>query len=147
MLFSSKSKHLSKKMCGDRLANFLSVPTAHSFRRASVGSRTGAVQSWQSARLASLRRRGFSLQSTHGPPKKHPTALAVGCFFVPLTQSGCFLQNSMAGMNPCWNSRCGIYKCYCPSNCSVICLKKIADHRSRDALSRMKLRTSSLAEA
>ena len=61
-------------MCGDRLANFLSVPTAHSFRRASVGSRTGAVQSWQSARLASLRRRGFSHQSTHGPPKKHPTA-------------------------------------------------------------------------
>ena len=88
-------------MCGDRLANFLSVPTAHSFRRASVGSRTGAVQSWQSARLASLRRRGFSHQSTHGPPKKHPTALAVGCFFVPLTQSGYFPKNSMAGVNSC----------------------------------------------
>lgn len=133
-------------MCGDRLANFLSVPTAHSFRRASVSSRTGAVQSWQSARLASLRRRGFSLQSTHGPPKKHPTALAVGCFFVPLTQSVYFPQNSMAGVNSCRNSRCDIRKCYCPSNCSVICLKKFADHRSRDALSRMKLRTSSLAE-
>ena len=90
-------------MCGDRLANFLSVPTAHSFRRASVGSRTGAVQSWQSARLASLRRRGFSHQSTHGPPKKHPTALAVGCFFVPLTQSGYFRQKVMAGVNPCRN--------------------------------------------
>ena len=67
--------------------------------------------------------------------------------YVSLTQSGYFRQNVMAGMNPCWNSRCGIYKCYCPSNCSVTCLKKIADHRSREALSRMKLRTSSLAEA
>ena len=165
-------------MCGDRLANFLSVPTAHSFRRVSVGSRTDAVQSWQSARLASLRRRGVSLQSTHGPPKKHPIAKAVGCFFggddgslnrnvrskrcksfcgfyrtffppffssgvafrfssaewvrlfqvspprsrgtvafatvplllVPLTQSGYFPQNSMAGVNPCRDSRRGIRK-------------------------------------
>ena len=67
--------------------------------------------------------------------------------YVPLTQSGYFLQNSMAGVNSCRDSRLGIYKCYCPSNCSVICLKKFADHRSREALSRMKLRTSSLAEA
>lgn len=88
--FQARANICPQKMCGDRLAIFLSVPTAHSFRRASVGSRTGAVQSWQSARLASLRRRGVSLQSTHGPPKKHPTALAVGCFFVSLTQSGYF---------------------------------------------------------
>ena len=91
---------------------------------------------------------GGSLSKTHTVHQRSiPSPLAMGCFFVPLTQSGYFSQNSMAGTNSCRDSCCDIRKRYCPSNCSVICLKKFADHRSREALSRMKLRTSSLAEA
>ena len=109
---------------------------AHSFRRLSMAVRP----SFSAAEWVRY------LQKV--PPQRRGSALCTDPLLcVPLTQSGYFRQNSMAGVNPCRGSRCGIYKCYCPPNCSVICLKKFADHRSREALSRMKLRTSSLAEA